>query len=430
MLFALCSFFISLSPQKSEFVFKKVLILRRFRVCFLLQQGMTNKHKRKYVLPAGGDSFQEQLIDCIGQIDEIKKDNNILQLTFFIRSDHNSDYAEKKKDILKALHEHLGRDIPSASVVGQIPDNAELSIELVYLSKDIESLRIRHKKVDHVTYTLVESDEEKAIFAGGIASDEFLFDERAVQAEASFNIMDRILKKESMTFADVIRQWNYVEGIVGYNKMSENRIQNYQALNDVRSKYYATANFVHGYPAATGIGMNSGGIILEFYANKPFVREEIIPIKNPLQKDAYEYSQQVLVGNALPIQNKKTAPKFERAKYISAANDKIIFVSGTASIKGEMTLGIGDAEIQTKTTIENIRSLISHENLQANQILNNYSALMFSSIRVYVKIPSDMDKVREICDASFPEVQINYLVADICRDALLVEIEGIAQLVH
>lgn len=391
---------------------------------------MTNKHKRKYVLPAGGDSFQEQLIDCIGQIDEIKKDNTILQLTFFIRSDHNTDYADKKKAILKALHEHLGRDIPSASVVGQIPDNTELSIELVYLSKDIEFLRIRHKIIDHVTYTLVESDEEKAIFAGGIASDEFLFDERSVQAEASFSIMDRILKKESMTFADVIRQWNYVEGIVGYNCESENRIQNYQALNDVRSKYYTTADFVHGYPAATGIGMNSGGIILEFYANKPFVREEIIPIKNPQQKDAYEYSQQVLVGNALPIQKKKTSPKFERAKYISAANDKIIFVSGTASIKGEVTLGIDDVATQTRTTIENIRSLISHENLQANQILNNYSALVFSSIRVYVKIPSDMETVREICDASFPEVQINYLVADICREALLVEIEGIAQLVY
>jgi len=391
---------------------------------------MTNKHKRKYVLPATGDSFQEQLIDCIGQIDEIKKDNNILQLTFFVRSDNNTDYAGKKKNILKALHEHLGGDIPSASVVGQIPDHTELSIELVYLSKDINSLRIRHKIIDHVTYTLVESDEEKAIFAGGIASDDFLFDERPAQAEASFSIMDQILKQESMTFADVIRQWNYVEGIVGYNSQADNRIQNYQALNDVRSKYYATAQFVHGYPAATGIGMNSGGIILEFYANKPFVKEEIIPIKNPQQKDAYDYSQQVLVGNALPIQNKKTAPKFERAKYISAANDKIIFVSGTASIKGEMTLGIGDVATQTKTTIENINSLVSHENLQANQILNNYSHLLFSSIRVYVKFPSDMETVREICDASFPDVQINYLVADICRDALLVEIEGIAQLVH
>lgn len=391
---------------------------------------MTNKHKRKYLLPAGGDSFQKQLIDCIGQIDEIKKENNILQLTFFIRSDNNTDYEGKKKSILKALHEHLGRDIPSASVVGQIPDNTELSVELVYLSKDIDSLRIRHKVIDHVTYTLVESDEEKAIFAGGIASDEFLFDERSAQAEASFSIMDRILKQESMTFADVIRQWNYVEGIVGYNIQADNRIQNYQALNDVRSKYYATAQFVHGYPAATGIGMNSGGIILEFYANKPFVREEIIPIKNPQQKDAYEYSQQVLVGNALPIQNKKTSPKFERAKYISAANDKIIFVSGTASIKGEVTLGIGDVATQTRTTIENIHSLVSHENLQANQILNNYSALVFSSIRVYVKIPSDMETVREICDSSFPDVQINYLVADICRDALLVEIEGIAQLVY
>jgi enamine deaminase RidA (YjgF/YER057c/UK114 family) len=390
---------------------------------------MTNKHKRKYLLPAAGISFHEQMTDCIRQIDEIKKDNNILQLTFFIRSGSNTDYSVKKKDILKLLHEHLGHDIPSASVVGQIPDKTELSVELVFLSKSIDYIKIRHKIVDHVTYTLVESDAEKAIFAGGIASDEFLFRERSAQAEAAFSIMGRILKQEGMSFANVIRQWNYVEDIDGFDSQTEERIQNYQSLNDVRSKYYATAQFVNGYPAATGIGMDSGGIILEFYANKPFVKEEIKPIKNPQQKDAYEYSEQVLVGNHLHIQNKKTAPKFERAKFISAENDKIIFVSGTASIKGEVTIGIGDVALQTKTTIENIRNLISHENLTTNQILNNYNTLQFSSIRVYVKYASDMDTVREICDASFPEVQINYLVADICRDALLVEIEGIAELV-
>ncbi|MBN1416385.1 MAG: hypothetical protein JW973_14880 [Bacteroidales bacterium] len=390
---------------------------------------MTNKHKRKYILPFGGISFYEQLADCISQIDEIKRDNNILQLTFFIRSGNNTDYSEKKRAILESLHEHLGEDIPSASIVGQIPDNKELSVELVYLSKDIDDLRIQHKIIDHVTYTLVESDAEKAIFAGGIASDEFLFSRRSDQAEAAFNIMDKILKEESMSFANIIRQWNYVEDIDGFNGETENKIQNYQALNDVRSKYYATAQFVHGYPAATGIGMNSGGVVLEFYANKPFISEEIIPIKNPQQKDAYTYSENVLVGNHLNIQPKKTSPKFERAKYISAANDKIIFVSGTAAIKGEVTVGIGDVETQTRTTVENIRNLISHENLVTNQILNNYSSLSFSSIRVYVKYQRDMEIVRDICDASFPGVQINYLVADICREALLVEIEGIAELI-
>jgi len=231
-----------------------------------------------------------------------------------------------------------------------------------------------------------------------------------------------------MNFADVIRQWNYVEDIVGYDPLSEDNMQNYQALNDVRGRYYETAQFIHGYPAATGIGMNSGGIILEFYANKPYIKEEIMPIKNPQQKDAYDYSQDVLIGKALNTKHKKSSPKFERAKFISAENDKIIFVSGTAAIKGEVTLGLGDVAEQTKITIENIRNLISHENLEANHILNNYTALLFSSIRVYVKTPSDMEVVREICDAAFPEVQINYLVADICRDALLVEIEGIAEM--
>lgn len=389
---------------------------------------MTTRHKRKYVLPIRGTSFHEQLADCMRQIGETKKNHSIFQLTFFIHSSHNDDYLQKKKAVLAALHERLGGDIPSASVVGQIPDNAELSVELVYLARHIDALEIRRKIVDHATYTLVESAEEKAIFAGGIASDQWLFQSRSAQAEASFDIMNKILARESMSFADVIRQWNYVENIVGYDPLTGNQIQNYQALNDVRAKYYAAAEFPHGYPAATGIGMNAGGIVLEFYATKPYVMEEIKAIKNSQQKDAYDYSQQVLIGDTLHNRPRKSSPKFERGKYVSTGQDRIIFVSGTASIKGELTIGIGDVAAQTRTTIENIRNLISQENLAANRILNHYSRPRFSSIRVYVKIPSDMETVRKICDPAFPEVPINYLVADICRDSLLVEIEGIAEL--
>jgi hypothetical protein len=45
---------------------------------------------------------------------------------------------------------------------------------------------------------------------------------------------------------------------------------------------------------------------------------------------------------------------------------------------------------------------------------------------VYIKFPQDHAKVRAICEARLGELPIIYAVADVCRDDLLVEIEGIA----
>ncbi len=257
---------------------------------------------------------------------------------------------------------------------------------------------------------------------------DYVKQKKSVQAETAFRIMSEILENEAMSFADVIRQWNYVEDIVGFDSLCEDKVQNYQVLNEIRSKYYSRVTFTNGYPAATGIGMNAGGIILEFYACHTHEKEKIIPVRNPRQKDAYEYSQEVLIGNALNINESKSAPKFERAKYIAVKNNRLIFVSGTASIQGEKTVGINDVVTQTKTTIDNIHNLISAENLKNNGILNNYNSIKFSSVRVYVKNPCDINIIRHICNKSFSDVQVNYLIADICRDNLLVEIEGIAEL--
>jgi len=60
--------------------------------------------------------------------------------------------------------------------------------------------------------------------------------------------------------------------------------------------------------------------------------------QKPSAEDAYEYSQQVLVGNALPIQNKKTAPNLEKSQiHFGGKRQRLFLFSGTASIKGEMT---------------------------------------------------------------------------------------------
>ncbi len=391
---------------------------------------MINKYKREYIIPEKGATFNNQLDDCLKKITGIRDHGGtILQITFFIKATDNNEYLNRKNIILNYNREIFHNQIPANSVVSQTPDDRDVSVEIVYITAEEEKKhKIQYKQLGQVAYTVVESENEKEIFGAGITLPDYVNQKKSVQAETAFSIMDNILKNESMTFADVIRQWNYVEDIVGYDSLCENTVQNYQVLNEIRSKYYSKVTFSHGYPAATGIGMNAGGIILEFYACHTHDKEKIIPVRNPLQKDAYEYSQEVLIGDALNINQYKSAPKFERAKYIAVKNNRLIFVSGTASIKGEKTIGINDVEAQTKTTIENIINLISAENLKINGILNNYSSIKFSSVRVYIKNPCDIGIVKQICNEFFPDVQVNYLIADICRDNLLVEIEGIAEL--
>jgi hypothetical protein len=46
--------------------------------------------------------------------------------------------------------------------------------------------------------------------------------------------------------------------------------------------------------------------------------------------------------------------------------------------------------------------------------------------RVYVKRPEDYARVRAVCEQRLGTVPATYVVADVCRPDLLVEIEGIA----
>jgi hypothetical protein len=57
---------------------------------------------------------------------------------------------------------------------------------------------------------------------------------------------------------------------------------------------------------------------------------------------------------------------------------------------------------------------------------NLYSPKL-SYLRVYVKEEQDMNDVKTVCNKYFPDVPTLYLISDICRDDLLVELEGITE---
>ena len=56
--------------------------------------------------------------------------------------------------------------------------------------------------------------------------------------------------------------------------------------------------------------------------------------------------------------------------------------------------------------------------------------MAYASLRAYLKYRDDLEQVVEWMDGNYPAVDVLYLWADICREELLIEIEGIAKQVN
>ncbi|MEG1909753.1 MAG: hypothetical protein RR190_02150, partial [Bacteroidales bacterium] len=198
-------------------------------------------------------------------------------------------------------------------------------------------------------------------------------------------------------------------------------LQNYQVFNEVRDLYYKNNKQEQSYPAATGIGMANQGIIIDVIAVKNSARN--IPIQSPIQKNAHGYEQNVLVGESLDTHPKKT-PLFERARLLGGNDNAELYVSGTASIKGQDTIDKENVLAQAKNTI-----CFIHELCQQNNIKQNFQdfigkTMEYKRVRVYVKPLQYTLTLEKNIQAMYPTTNINMLTADICRDDLLIEIEA------
>lgn len=324
----------------------------------------------------------------------------------------NDTYTARLHIIRQVIVERFADCVPVISYVAQAPcgDGLVLEVhELTGFSPDAV-----HYKEGYVT---VEQPGYKFLFLGGVHGAS-LADSISRQSQELFDKVEKILAAEAMPVASIVRQWNYIEKIVAVDSDGH---QHYQDFNDVRSRFYSQADWKEGYPAATGIGTQWGGVMVDIDAL--LVKEKsvaIYPLDNPLQVPAHAYSGGVLLGGS-----EKTTPKFERGKALAFPDGGMIYVSGTAAIRGEHSLtGIG-IEAQTRATLENIAFLISKENLKASGVSATSDASL-QILRVYVKQEKDEAAARAIIEKALPNLPVVYVVADVCRDELLIEMEGAA----
>ncbi len=153
---------------------------------------------------------------------------------------------------------------------------------------------------------------------------------------------------------------------------------------------------------ASGIGHRGADLVIHCLAtNLP-----IQSIDNPRQIRPYRYSKRF----------GPQPPCFARATQAG----KYLFVGGTASVRGEDSMHIGDLDQQTAETIANLDSL-----LQAA----GTTQAAFSDLRVYYPRPADAEAISRSVRAAFPALhRAEFIQADLCRKELLIEIEGLAEL--
>lgn len=376
-----------------------------------------------HIVPASGTGFEEQVRNCIEQLQEfIHREEDlhylITQQTFFIAAKSREQYEERSGIIREELLKITGTSQPATSVVAQSPaGDLDVVLELICI-RAAEDKQVIYKSLEGINYTVIEYQRYKTVHGAGLMGR--VGDSITEASERAFEMALAILNKEGLSLKNIVRQWNYIENIAIVEDV-ENAPQNYQDFNDVRARYYDQVNFDQGYPAATGIGQDTGGIIIGFIAVSDSNMISIKPIANPGQVDAHRYSEMVLEGNS----EEKCTPKFERAKLVTIGSRDYIYVSGTASILGEETVHVGHVEKQTLTTIENIKRLFSKENQEALGLDFDVDKIEFSHLRVYVKHRQDIPAVKKVCDSELNCKSSLFLESDVCREDLLVEIEGV-----
>ncbi|MGD9584990.1 MAG: pteridine-dependent deoxygenase [Lysobacterales bacterium] len=257
---------------------------------------------------------------------------------------------------------------------------------------------------------LVEHGQDGEIRYAG--NNDYLFgtlavDERAhgdIRAAAEFAYRQLLAFQQRAGKPLLLRLWNYFSAItdgVGdqqrYRQFCVGRVQ-------------ALAGFPgQVLPAATAIGRRdtSGTLLLYWLA----ARHAGIGIENPRQLSASRY----------PRQYGPVAPRFARATLTAAGQ---LLISGTASIVGHASHHLGQVSAQLSETLTNITALLREASRLDHRVpaeLNQSSRL-----KVYLRHPADLPMVRGWLAERLPVAcQCLFLVGDICRDDLLVEIEGV-----
>jgi chorismate lyase/3-hydroxybenzoate synthase len=233
----------------------------------------------------------------------------------------------------------------------------------------------------------------------------FVFDETdfALLESKTFDAYSTIfdtLNREG--YPALLRAWNYFPHI----NDEACGIERYRAFNVGRHEAFCSKDRIiaeGAVPAACALGTKQGSLVVCFLAGKA----PGSVIENPRQTNAYCY----------PRDFGPRSPTFSRGILI----DDVLLISGTASIVGSESLHQDDVLSQVDETLRNLQVVVE----QAQKRGFEASDQAGLCLNVYLRNADDYPVVRRRLDEAFGHAKhVAYLMADVCRADLMVEIEA------
>jgi enamine deaminase RidA (YjgF/YER057c/UK114 family) len=378
------------------------------------------RHVFAVAVPRAGTTLEAQARDALGTIEAVIREEgthgSIVHQAVFMADECQIPECRR---IMRAFY---GDQLPATSYIPQHPCNGKLlAIEALGVGQGrgectIDRVSEQVVTVTHNGMSWVHCSNVRP--RKGIAG---VYN----QTISTLSGLRGMLAGEGVGFERIIRTWFYLGDIVG----PEGDTQRYKELNRARAAFFEGVSFltdclppslrnVPAFPASTGIGADDRSVMLSCIAlvtDRPDI--VAVPLENPRQVPAFDY------GAVYSPQS----PKFARAMALSCGDFATIFISGTASITNSESRHIGDAAAQAGETLDNIEALISESNLARHGLPGLGTTLdNLGLVRVYIKRQEDYEATRAVCRARIGDLPTVYVIADVCRPELLVEIEGIA----
>ena len=238
------------------------------------------------------------------------------------------------------------------------------------------------------------NDHADYVFLAGVGPDDPTTS-RTAQTQSAFENLEKILATAGFGFKDVVRTWLYMDKILEW----------YDDFNRVRDAFFESRGIFGGFvPASTGIGsanVTGSAIVTAAIAMRPKAGAAVTRamLDSPLQCSALDYRS-----------------SFSRAAEVVTPEGRVVFVSGTASIAyGGETAHVGDPEKQIALTMDVVQAILE---TRAMTLKDTTRAI------AYIKRPEYRPHWQKwLADHGLPATFAQEIIADVCRDDLLFELE-------
>ncbi|MEK6703182.1 MAG: hypothetical protein AABZ53_13025 [Planctomycetota bacterium] len=216
-------------------------------------------------------------------------------------------------------------------------------------------------------------------------------------------------------FDQPARLWNFLPGI---GEPIGQGLDRYRVFNIARHRVFeawfgAAALQAGRIPTASCVG--HAGLALSTHALG--TRGASVPVENPRQIPAFAYSTKF----------GPRPPCFSRAGLVEVEGKRFLFVAGTSSVCGEESVHDGSLESQLRETVLNLRAVVAQGRRGGYGAKEADVAPELKGVlatRIYHRRPQDRQAIaRALPSELVQEADVEFVLADICRPELLVEIE-------